>query len=289
MSLPYHHPNWLRAPLGQGPRYRQILDYHHQGHLRSVCHDAACPNRGECWNRGTVTFMLLGDKCTRTCRFCNIGGGIPAAPDPTEPQRLAEAVADLELQHAVFTAVTRDDLSDGGAAQFVAVMQAVRKRSPSCRIELLISDLQHNWRALASIVAAAPNVLGHNIETVPRLYPQVRPQADYRKSLQLLEKIRQQAPELPIKSGLMLGLGERHKEILPVLKDLRTAGVSLLTLGQYLAPSKQHHPVQRYLPPQEFAELAQTAKGLGFSGIESGPLVRSSYHAAEQYEEGYHA
>lgn len=289
MTLPYPHPDWLRAPLGHGPRYRKILAYHHQGQLRSVCYDAACPNRGECWNSGTVTFMLLGDKCSRTCRFCNIGEGIPSAPDPTEPQRLAEAVAELELQHAVFTAVTRDDLPDGGAAQFVAVMQAVRQRSPACRIELLISDLQHNWRALAAIVAAAPDVLGHNIETVPRLYPKVRPQADYRKSLQLLEKIRQQAPELPIKSGLMLGLGERHQEILPVLKDLRTAGVTLLTLGQYLAPSKKHHPVQRYLPPQEFTELAQKAKELGFSGIESGPLVRSSYHAAEQYEEGSHA
>ena len=289
MTLPQHHPDWLRAPLGHGPRYRQILAYHQQGQLRSVCYDAACPNRGECWNRGTVTFMLLGDKCSRSCRFCNIGGGIPSAPDPTEPQRLATAVAELKLQHAVFTAVTRDDLSDGGAGQFVAVMQAVRQCSPICRIELLISDLQHNWKALAAIVAAAPDVLGHNIETVPRLYPKVRPQADYPKSLQLIEKIRQQAPELPIKSGLMLGLGERHQEILPVLKDLRTAGVTLLTLGQYLAPSKNHHPVQRYLPPQEFAELAQKAKELGFSGVESGPLVRSSYHAAEQYEEGFHA
>jgi lipoic acid synthetase len=236
-----------------------------------------------------VTFMLLGDKCSRSCQFCNIGGGIPSAPDPTEPQRLATAVAELDLQHAVFTAVTRDDLPDGGAAQFVSVVKAVRQRCPACRIELLISDLQHNWKALAAIVAAAPNVLGHNIETVPRLYPKVRPQANYRKSLQLLEEIRHQAPELPIKSGLMLGLGERHEEILPVLKDLRAAGVSILTLGQYLAPSKKHHPVQRYLPPQEFAKLAQTAKDLGFSAVESGPLVRSSYHAAEQYEEGFHA
>lgn len=275
--------------MGQGPRYRQILDFHRQGKLRSVCYDAACPNRGECWNRGTVTFMLLGDKCSRTCRFCNIGSGIPAAPDPAEPQRLAEAIAELKLQHAVFTAVTRDDLADGGATQFIAVMQTVRRHSPACRIELLISDLQHNRKALANLVAAAPDVLGHNIETVPRLYPQVRPQADYRKSLQLLETIRQQAPQLPIKSGLMLGLGERRQEILPVLKDLRAAGVTLLTLGQYLAPSKKHHPVQHYLPPQEFAALAQTAKELGFSGVESGPLVRSSYHAAEQYEEGFHA
>ncbi len=254
-----------------------------------MCYDAACPNRGECWNRGTVTFMLLGDVCSRTCRFCNIGNGTPSAPDPTEPRKLAEAVAELELQHAVFTAVTRDDLPDGGAAQFIAVMQAVRQSSPACRIELLISDLQHNWKALAAIVAAAPDVLGHNIETVPRLYPQVRPRADYLKSLQLIEKIRQQAPELPVKSGLMLGLGECYHEILPVLKDLRAAGATLLTLGQYLAPSKNHHSVQRYLSPQEFAELAQAAKDLGFSGVESGPLVRSSYHAAEQYEEGFHA
>lgn len=289
MPQPYPRPNWLRAPAARGPRYRQILDYHRQGQLRSVCYDAACPNRGECWSRGTVTFMLLGKQCSRSCRFCNIGGGIPVPPDPTEPQRLAMAVADLGLQHAVFTAVTRDDLLDGGAAQFVAVLRAVRQRSTTCRIELLISDLQHNWDALAAIIAAAPDVLGHNIETVPRLYSEVRPQADYQRSLQLLSEIRQKAPQLPTKSGLMLGLGERQEEILPVLQDLRAAGVSLLTLGQYLAPSKNHHPVQRYLPPQEFAELAQTAKAMGFAGVESGPLVRSSYHAAEQYEEGYHA
>lgn len=257
--------------------------------MRSVCYDAACPNRGECWSRGTVTFMLLGNRCSRNCSFCNISSGIPTAPDPAESQRLAEAIAELELQHAVFTAVTRDDLIDGGATQFVEVIRAVRQSSPTCRIELLISDLQHNWNALAAIITAAPDVLGHNIETVPRLYSEVRPQADYQRSLQLLGEIRQKAPQLPIKSGLMLGLGELQEEILPVLKDLRAAGVSLLTLGQYLPPSKDHHPVQRYLPPQEFAELAQTAKSLGFAGVESGPLVRSSYHAAEQYEEGYHA
>lgn len=289
MPLPSQRPGWLRAPVARGPRYRQILGYHRQGQLRSVCYDAACPNRGECWSRGTVTFMLLGNKCSRSCRFCNIGGGIPSTPDPMEPKRLAAAVAELELQHAVFTAVTRDDLADGGAAHFVAVVRAVRQRSPACRIELLISDLQHNWKALAAIVAAAPDVLGHNIETVPRLYSKVRPQADYQRSLQLLAEIQRQAPQLAIKSGLMLGLGEHQEEIMPVLKDLRTAGVSLLTLGQYLPPSENHHPVQRYLPPQEFTELAQTAKSLGFAGVESGPLVRSSYHAAEQYEEGYHA
>lgn len=202
---------------------------------------------------------------------------------------MAKAVAELGLKHAVFTAVTRDDLVDGGAAQFVAVVEAIRQSSPDCRIELLVSDLQHNWDALADIVTAAPDVLGHNIETVPRLYAEVRPQADYQRSLQLLNETRRQAPQLPIKSGLMLGLGEYHEEILTVLKDLRKSGVSLLTLGQYLAPSIKHYPVQRYLPPQEFAAWAQTAKNLGFAGVESGPLVRSSYHAAEQYEEGYHA
>ncbi|OEU64006.1 MAG: lipoyl synthase [Desulfuromonadales bacterium C00003094] len=289
MPLLYPRPNWLRAPVARGPRYRQILNYHRQGQLRSVCYDAACPNRGECWSRGIVTFMLLGNKCSRSCRFCNIGDGIPAPPDPTEAQRLAVAVAELGLQHAVFTAVTRDDLPDGGATQFVAVVRAVRQSSPTCRIELLISDLQHNWHALAAIIAAAPDVLGHNIETVPRLYSKVRPQANYQRSLQLLNEIHRQAPQLPTKSGLMLGLGERHEEVLPVLQDLRAAGVSLLTLGQYLPPSKNHQPVQRYLPPQEFVELAQAAKELGFAGVESGPLVRSSYHAAEQYEEGFHA
>lgn len=289
MSLQPPRPDWLRAPLPRGPRYRQILGYHRRGQLRSVCYDAACPNRGECWSRGTVTFMLLGNKCNRTCRFCNVASGDPAPPDRREPKRLAAVVAELELEHAVFTAVTRDDLSDGGAEQFIAVVSAVRRTSPACHIELLISDLQGNKAALTAIVAAAPEVLGHNIETVPRLYPAVRPQADYQRSLQLLREARRQAPQLLLKSGLMLGLGERHKEVLAVLKDLRAAGVSLLTLGQYLAPSATHHPVQRYLPPQEFAELAQIAKELGFAGVEAGPLVRSSYHAAEQYEEGNHA
>jgi lipoyl synthase len=289
MSIQPTRPYWLRAPLPRGPRYRQILDYHRRGQLHSVCYDAACPNRGECWSRGTVTFLLLGNICSRTCRFCNVASGDPAPPDRREPQRLAEAVAELVLEHAVFTAVTRDDLSDGGAAQFIAVVSAVRSSSPACRIELLISDLQGNGAALTAIVAAAPEVLGHNIETVPRLYPAVRPQADYQRSLQLLHEARRQAPQLILKSGLMLGLGEHRKEILAVLKDLRAAGVSLLTLGQYLAPSATHHPVQRYLPPQEFAELAQIAKEMGFTGVEAGPLVRSSYHAAEQYEEGNHA
>lgn len=289
MPSPLPRPPWLRAPLPRGPRYQQILDYHRRGQLRSVCYDAACPNRGECWSRGTVTFLLLGDRCSRNCRFCNVASGIPAPPDGEEPRRLAATVAELQLRHAVFTAVTRDDLADGGAAHIAAAVEAVRRAAAACRSELLISDLQGSRSALATILAAAPAVLGHNVETVPRLYGAVRPQADYARSLQLLEEARRRAPQLPLKSGLMLGLGENRHEVLAVLNDLHAAGVSLLTLGQYLAPSAEHLPVARYLPPAEFAELAEVARGIGFAGVEAGPLVRSSYHAAEQYEEGCHA
>lgn len=289
MSSPLPHPTWLRAPLPRGPRYERILAYHRQGRVRSVCYEAACPNRGECWSHGTMTFLLLGNTCSRNCRFCNVADGTPIAPDADEPQRLAAMVADLQLRHAVFTAVTRDDLADGGAAHLAETVEAVRRVTPVCRSELLISDLQGSRSALATILAAAPAVLGHNIETVPRLYDAVRPQANYVRSLQLLEEARRRAPQLPLKSGLMLGLGENRYEVLAVLNDLHAAGVSLLTLGQYLAPSAEHLPVVRYLPPAEFAELAEAAQNIGFSSVEAGPLVRSSYHAAEQYEEGFHA
>jgi lipoic acid synthetase len=281
-------PDWLKVRFPGGPGYARIDRMHRQQGLHSVCRSAACPNQGECWSQGTATFMILGGLCTRDCAFCNVGHGPTAPPDPAEPQAVAAAVAELGLRHAVITAVTRDDLADGGAAQFAAVTAAIRALLPGCRVELLISDLRGDRRALATIVAASPDVLGHNLETVPRLYPTVRAGADYRRSLDLLAAARELAPALPTKSGLMLGLGEEQREVLAVLADLRQAGVGMLTLGQYLQPTRAHLPVTRYLPPAEFAELRDTALAMGFIQVSAGPLVRSSYHAAELYEDPIH-
>jgi lipoic acid synthetase len=281
-------PDWLKVRFPGGPNYARIDRYHRQQGLHSVCRSAACPNQGECWNRGTATFMILGDRCTRSCRFCNVQDGAPLPPDPQEPLKVAQAVAELGLKHAVVTSVTRDDLADGGAAQFARLTEAIRRDAPGCRVELLIPDLAGNRQALATILAAGPDILGHNLETVPRLYPAVRAGAVYERSLQLLADARELAPQIPTKSGLMLGMGEEREELLAVLADLRRVGCSLLTLGQYLAPTRGHYPVARYLPPAEFAELRHEVLALGFRHVEAGPLVRSSYHAEEQYAEADH-
>lgn len=278
-------PDWLKVRFPAGPNYARIERWHRQEGLNSVCRSAACPNQGECWSRGTATFMILGSDCTRGCTFCNVGRGTPSLPDPREPEKIGRAVAQLGLKHAVLTTVTRDDLADGGAAHFAAVTAAIRQAAPDCRVELLISDLGGAEPPLRTIIDAGPDLLGHNLETVPRLYPQVRQGADYGRSLQLLATAGRLAPQLPTKSGLMLGLGERREELLPVFTDLRRVGCSFLTLGQYLAPTRQHHPVARYVPPEEFAELRQLALALGFRHVEAGPLVRSSYHAEEQFAE----
>ena len=282
-------PDWLKVRFQAGPNFARIDRYHRSGGLHSVCRSAACPNQGECWSRGVATFMILGDRCTRDCAFCNVATGSPLPPDPQEAERVARAVAELGLKHAVITSVTRDDLADGGAAVFAEMTAALRHLAPDCRVELLIPDLAGNHDALATIVAAPPDILGHNLETVPRLYPQARQCGDYRRSLHLLAEAQRTAPQLPTKSGLMLGLGESHDELLAVFADLRHAGCAMLTLGQYLAPSRQHHPVVRYLPPDEFAELRRAALALGFTHVEAGPLVRSSYHAERQFEESDHA
>jgi len=287
-TSPRRKPAWLKVRFPGGPGYARIDRMHRLQGLNSVCRSAACPNQGECWSAGTATFMILGAVCTRNCAFCNVGHGQPAAPDPDEPAAVAAAVAELHLRHAVITAVTRDDLADGGASWFAAVTTAIRAAQPGCRVELLIPDLQGSQQALTTVLAARPDVLGHNLETVPRLYRAVRVAADYQRSLALLASVRELAPGLPVKSGLMLGLGEERQELLTVLGDLRAAGVSMLTLGQYLQPSRAHLPVARYVPPEEFAELRATALALGFSQVAAGPLVRSSYHAAELYEEPHH-
>jgi lipoic acid synthetase len=281
-------PLWLKVRFPAGPGFARIDRLHREQGLHSVCRSAACPNQGECWSAGTATFMILGDRCSRDCAFCNVGHGPRGAPDSAEPQAVAAAVAELALRHAVITSVTRDDLPDGGAGHFAATVAAIRAAAPGCRVELLIPDLGGDKAALRTILAAGPDVLGHNLETVPRLYPLARAGADYRCSLELLAASRELAPAIPIKSGLMLGLGEERHELLVVLADLRAAGVGILTLGQYLQPSKAHLPVERYLPPEEFADLRRVALAMGFTRVAAGPLVRSSYHAAELYEEPVH-
>lgn len=272
-------PDWLKVRFDAGPAYARIDRLHREEGLHSVCRSAACPNQGECWSRGIATFLILGDSCSRDCAFCNVRHGAPAPLDPAEPQRVVAAIAELGLRHAVITSVTRDDLADGGAAVFAELTCRLRARVPDCRIELLIPDLGGEWEALATLLQALPDVLGHNLETVPRLYPQVRPGASYQRSLWLLAEARDLAPQLLTKSGLMLGMGETPAEVLTVCADLRRAGVDLLTLGQYLAPTRRHHPVQRFVPPEEFTALRQSFLQLGFSHVEAGPLVRSSYHA----------
>ncbi len=279
-------PDWLKVKFPAGENYRRIDRYHRRQGLNSVCRSAACPNQGECWNKGTATFMILGSNCTRTCSFCNIGNRPTESPDPQEPKKVAMAITELKLNHAVITAVTRDDLPDGGASQFAALVREIKTSSPNCTIELLIPDLQGNHEALAQILQEAPHILGHNLETVPRLYPRARPEADYQRSLKILTHTRKLAPAVITKSGLMLGMGEERAEVIAALQDLRDNGCQIVTLGQYLAPTRQHHPVVRYVTPNEFSDYAETGRSFGFDHVEAGPLVRSSYHAEEQFIAG---
>ncbi len=283
-TRPPRKPDWLKVRFPAGPNYARIDRMHREQGLHSVCRSAACPNQGECWEQGTATFMILGTHCTRDCRFCNVGNEAPLAVDPQEPAKVAQAIAELGLRHAVITSVTRDDLVDGGAKQFAAVTHAIHNKSPDCRVELLIPDLQGNHEALNIILAAKPELLGHNLETVPRLYQKARAGADYQRSLDLLAAARRMAPDISTKSGLMLGMGEEITEILAAMKDLRQAGCTMLTLGQYLQPTRKHLPIIRYVDPAEFNELRNAGLQMGFAHLEAGPLVRSSYHAAEQFE-----
>jgi lipoic acid synthetase len=279
--LPKRKPDWLKVKLPKGTNHARIANYHREHGLNSVCRSAACPNLGECWNNGTATFMILGDSCSRGCSFCNIEQRDLLPPDPAENEKVATAIAELGLRHAVITSVTRDDLPDGGASFFADLVQSIRQRC-DCRVELLIPDLQGNYAALKTILAARPDILGHNIETVPRLYSQVRQDADYARSLELLRRIKETTTEIRSKSGLMLGLGEEMDEVIEVMRDLRENHCDSLTLGQYLAPGMKHEPVKRYVHPDEFEVLAAQGHEMGFKHVEAGPLVRSSYHAAEQ-------
>lgn len=276
-------PAWIKAQAPTSTQVARLKDILRQARLHTVCEEASCPNLGECFHHGTATFMILGDLCTRRCPFCDVGHGKPLPPDPEEPRHLAETVAAMGLKYVVITSVDRDDLKDGGAAHFSACIRAVRETSPGTRIEILTPDFRGRLEvALDTLAATPPDVMNHNLETVPRLYKACRPGADYAHSLRLLQAFKARVPDVPTKSGIMLGLGETDAEALEVLRDLRAHGVDMLTVGQYLQPSSHHLPVDRFVPPEDFAELARLALEMGFRNVASGPLVRSSYHADRQ-------
>lgn len=279
---PQRKPPWLRVKLPAGETFFELKRLVREHRLHTVCEEAMCPNIGECWNQRSATFMLLGDTCTRSCGFCAVKTGRPGVIDAQEPERVAMAIATLGLRYAVITSVNRDDVADGGSHIFAETIRAVRRQVPACRIEVLIPDFKGDWAALEAVVAARPDVLNHNMESIARLYAQVRPQARYERSLELLQRVKMFDPAMRTKSGLMLGLGEEPAEIVETMRHLRAVQCDLLTLGQYLRPSAQHLPVVRYYPPEAFAVLKQQGEALGFVHVEAGPLVRSSYHAATQ-------
>jgi lipoic acid synthetase len=275
-------PEWLRVRAPGGPHYRDLKRLVDDLRLHTVCESARCPNIGDCWERRTATFMILGDVCTRSCGFCAIKTGRPLGLDLEEPERVAEAVASLDLRHAVITSVNRDELPDGGAAIFARTIGAIRERCPQTSIEVLIPDFKGVWWALEQVMAARPDILNHNLESIARLYYCVRPQAKYDRSLELLRRAKELAPGVQTKSGMMLGVGEEDPEIVSSMADLRAVDCDILTLGQYLRPSTQHIPVRRYVPPESFAAFKRLGIEMGFRHVEAGPLVRSSYHADEQ-------
>ncbi|NDQ58711.1 MAG: lipoyl synthase [Acidipila sp.] len=276
-------PEWLRVKFFGGPNYQELKRIMRTLGLHTVCESARCPNMGECWEHRTATFMILGDICTRACGFCAVPSGKPAGPpEEDEPLRVAEAVERMGLRYAVVTSVNRDDQPDGGAAIFARTIEEIRSRVPECKIEVLIPDFRGEWSALETVITARPDVLNHNTETVPRLYRQVRKGAVYERSLELLRRAKDLAPAMPIKTGLMLGLGESRAEVLAAMHEIVAQNVDILTLGQYLQPTPEHLPIVRYVHPDEFAEYKTLGEGMGFHHVEAGPLVRSSYHAFEQ-------
>jgi len=285
-AAPLPKPDWIRVRLGQGQRFHEIKNILREHRLHTVCEEATCPNIGECFGKGTATFMILGDLCTRRCPFCDVAHGRPLPPDPDEPGNLARTIAALKLRYVVITSVDRDDLRDGGAGHFADCIRAVRSHSPGTRIELLVPDFRGRLDVALDVIAQAPpDVMNHNLETVPRLYKQARPGADYAHSLTLLAEFKRRFPGIPTKSGLMVGLGETDEEIVEVMNDLRAHSVEMLTIGQYLQPSAHHLSVARYVAPAVFEGYARTASALGFIHAACGPLVRSSYHADQQAHE----
>jgi lipoyl synthase len=276
-------PPWLKRRIPSGTTYGRVRTILKEKRLHTVCEEAACPNLGECFSRGTATFLILGDRCTRNCRFCAVAHGPDGPADPQEPQRVAQAVRSLSLKYVVITSVTRDDLPDGGAGIFSQTIRAVRDKSPDAGVEVLIPDFLGSDEALETVMRAGPDVLNHNLETVPRLYPEVRPGALYERSLRLLRRAQELDHSIPTKSGLMLGLGESDDEIRRTLDDLVSTGCEMLTLGQYLQPSQDHLPVARFITPEGFERWKEIAVRAGFKDTASGPFVRSSYHAQELY------
>jgi lipoic acid synthetase len=274
-------PDWLKVRAPGSPNYLRLKGLMHDLQLHTVCEEARCPNIGECWHHGTATFMILGEVCTRACAYCAVAHGRPAPLDVAEPERVAHAVATLALKYVVITSVDRDDLADGGAWAFAETIRQTRARVPECRIEVLIPDFQGDEAALHAVLDARPDVLNHNTETVPRLYRMARSGGRYQRTLDLLDRARRYAPDIPTKTGVMVGLGEETDELLETFRDLRQVGVGILTIGQYLRPSDQHAPMVRYYHPDEFRDLKAAALEMGFVHVEAGPLVRSSYHAHE--------
>jgi lipoyl synthase len=277
-------PEWLKIKLSTGENYRELKEMMRSKTLHTVCEEARCPNIYECWANRTATFMILGDICTRACRFCAVKTGLPTELDWQEPERVAEAVAQMGVRHAVVTSVARDDLQDGGAALFAATIQAIRRRNPLTSVEVLIPDLMGNWQALAVVMDAKPDILNHNIETVRRCSDRVRSKAKYTRTLELLKQAKALQPQIPTKSSIMVGVGETFAEVVETMQDLREQAVNIVTIGQYLQPSKQHLKIEKYYTPAEFAQWKEIGLQLGFSHVESGPLVRSSYHAHEQVQ-----
>lgn len=283
-SLPERKPEWLKVRAPGGPNYSRIKHLMRELDLHTVCEEARCPNVGECWEHGTATFMILGAVCTRNCGYCAVQHGRPPEYDLDEPARVAAAVAEMQLRHAVITSVDRDDLEDFGSYIFAETIRQVRARIPTCSVEVLVPDFQGDESAIRAVLEARPDIYNHNTETVPRLYRRARPGGRYERVMRIFELVKRQAPEIPTKSGIILGLGETTEEVLSVMRDLRAVGVDILTLGQYLRPSADHLPLDRYYTPQEFRELGEAGRSMGFRHVESGPLVRSSYHAWEQVQ-----
>ena len=281
-TAPLRRPAWIRVRAPSGETYRQVRALMRGKSLHTVCEEAMCPNLGECWGAGTATFLMLGDVCTRTCGFCDVKHGTPAALDWLEPERVAQAVRTMNLQHAVITSVNRDERKDGGAPIFAILIRRIREIHPGCSIEVLIPDFKGSLEALKIVMDARPEILNHNVETVPRLFRAVQPQDNYAWAQATLINAKRLDPEVLTKSGIMVGLGETMEEVREVMRDLRSWGVDILTIGQYLQPSKKHLPIARYYTPAEFQELHDFGMEIGFRWVESGPLVRSSYHAAEQ-------
>lgn len=276
-------PEWLKVRAPGSPRYIELKQVMRSQSLHTVCEEAHCPNIGECWQLGTATFMILGDICTRACRYCAVTTGKPAGIDLGEPARLADTVQSMNLSYCVITSVNRDDLADGGAFIFASCIKKIRERAPGCKVEVLIPDFEGSWTALQKVVDTKPEVLNHNIESSKRVFPKVRPRGDYQLSLDLLAKAKEMDPAIVTKSGIILGMGEETEEVLETMRDLRGVDCDLLTIGQYLRPSSKHLPIDRFYHPDEFAELGKAGEAMGFKHVASGPLVRSSYHADQQH------